>query len=85
MVARVTEAAKSPKASAAAQTGTLELKPGSPGPSPPPSLPPLCFSWEQNTYGGINTVGNPGQTLEGADNQLRLNLPSGAVLAFQKQ
>jgi hypothetical protein len=36
-------------------------------------------------YGGINTMGNPGYTIEAADGQLWLNLPSWAVLLFQKE
>jgi len=43
------------------------------------------FNSQAPIYGGVNTVGNPGYTLEGADGHLWLNPPSWAVLVFQKQ
>jgi 1,4-alpha-glucan branching enzyme len=43
------------------------------------------FNSQAPTYGGINTVGNPGYDLDSVGGNLWLNLPSWSVLVFQKQ
>jgi 1,4-alpha-glucan branching enzyme len=43
------------------------------------------FNSQAPVYGGVNTVGNPGFTLDGTEGVVWINLPSWAVLVFQRQ